>query len=177
MTPNPSLISGVLIAAIAGAVGHQTIYRDSRRTMTVLQAQLADFQQTQGLREEVARSLAEIEEFRNRFSQNPDTEWLVGEVSRLAERAEIQLTTILPASPKKVEGLEGLMTLSVALEFTASYHQLGKFLSIVESAPVLIRVDELTLARSEQGRAKVQLTVSTLYVPAGVPPISGPRTG
>lgn len=177
MTPKPALISGVLVAAIAGYVGHQTIYRDYRRTMTVLRAQLTDYQQTQGSRVQVAQSLQEIERLRKRFPQNLETEWLLREISRLAEEAHLQLTTILPTSPKKVLGVEEVMTLSVALEFTASYHQLGKFLSILESAPVFIRVDELILARNEQGLAKVQLTLSTVYVPAGLPPIPGPRTG
>lgn len=177
MTPNPSLISGLLVAAITGYVGHQTIYKDYRRTMTTLRAQLTDQQQTQGIREQAAKSLQEIERLRKRLPQNPETEWLMREVSRLAEEADIQLTTILPVGPKQVVGLEGVMTLSVALEFTASYHRLGKFLSMVESAPAFIRVDELLLARNEGGRAKVQLTVSTLYVPAGAPPIPGPRKG
>lgn len=177
MTPKPALISGLLVAAIAGYLGHRTIYRDYQRTMTTLRAQLTDQQQTQGLREQAAQSLQEIERFRKQLPPQPETEWLMREVSRLAEEAGIQLTTILPANPKKVEGLEGVMTLTVALDFTAPYHQLGKFLSVVESAPVFIRVDELMLARNEQGRAKVQLTVGTLYVPSGVPPISGPRKG
>ena len=177
MTPNPSLISGVLVAAITGYVGHQTIYRDYRRTMTTLRAQLTDQQQTQGLREQMAKSLHEVERLRTRLPQNPETEWLMREIGRLAEEAGIQLTTILPVGPKQVVGLEGVMTLSVALEFTAFYHQLGAFLSRVESAPAFIRVDELILARTGEGLAKVQLTVSTLYVPAGAPPIPGPRKG
>lgn len=177
MTPNPSLISGVLVAAITGYVGHQTIYRDAQRTMTTLRAQLTDQQQTQGVREQAAKSLQEIERLRQRLPQTLETEWLVREVSRLAEEADLRLATILPISPKQVVGLEGVMTLSVALEFTASYHQLGKLLSMVESAPAFIRVDELILARTGEGLAKVQLTVSTLHVPAGAPPIPGLRKG
>lgn len=177
MTPNPALISGLLVAAITGYVGHRTIYRDYQRTMTTLRAQLTDQQQTQGFRGQVATSLAEIEHLRKRLPQNLETEWLVREVSRLAEGADVQLITILPLSSKQVGGVEGVMTLSVALEFTASYHQLGKFLSMVEGAPAFIRVDELILARTGEGLAKVQLTVSTLYVPAGAPPIPGLRKG
>jgi len=177
MTPTPSLISGVLVAAITGYVGHQTIYRDYQRTMTTLRAQLTDRQQTQGFREQTAKSLQEIEQLRTRLPQNLETEWLVREVSRLAEEADVQLITILPISSRQVAGVEGVLTLSVALEFTASYHQLGKFLSTVESAPAFIRVDELILARTGEGLAKVQLTVSTLYVPAGTPPIPGLRKG
>lgn len=166
MAPKPTAISGLLVMALAGYVGHQMIYRTYQRQRQALQARMADQQQAQTLRTQAARAIEEIEQFRKRLPAEPEPEWLVREVNRLADETHIQLTTIAPTPPRALEGLDGCMTLTITVHFAASYRQLDTFVSALEHAPVFLRVDELTLTRSGEGTANIQLTISTVYVPS-----------
>lgn len=162
MTLKPAMVSGLLIAAITGYVGYHAIYLKQQGQLRVMQAQLQEQQQTQALREQVAGALSEVERLRKHLPQELDTGWLGREVNRLAEEAGIQLASITPQSPRK---LEAATVLTVTLRLTTSYHRLGKFVGMLESAPTFLQVNEAILTRNADGMADVQLTVSTLHVP------------
>jgi len=159
----PTVVSGIIVLALAGYFGyHNWFYLPSQKTLRQLQESLAQARQTQELRVRVAGLLDEMEGLRKRLPHEPETEWLLGEVSRLAEEEQVRLTSIVPQSPRQVGELTQL---AVLLQFDASYHQLGKFLSRVESSPRFIQVEELEMSRSRPGSAQVRLLVTTVHVP------------
>jgi len=174
MMRNPLAMSWLLVMVLAGYVGYRTIYQTHQQRWQALQARMADEQQTQTLRAQVARVVAEVEQFRKRLPPEPEPGWLVQEVTRLADEAGVQLATIAPISPRTIEGLDGCVVLAVTVNFAASYHQLGTFVSALEHAPVFLRIDELQLARSGEGMANIELTVGSVYVPSlSVQPVAG----
>lgn len=158
----PALVSGAIVLAFAGYFGYNHVYLQEQQEVSKLREQLTEQQQTQELRSQVALSLEQIERFRKRLPTEPETEWLVREVGRLAEEAGVHLTSIVPQSPKK---LEEFTHLAVALQFAASYHRLGKFISILENSPAFLKVEALEVSRVQGATAQVGLTVSTLYSP------------
>ncbi len=157
----PSLITGAIVLAFAWHVGYHH-YQESQHAIATIARHLREEQATQALRAGVAQSLGELEQFRRQLSPARDTEWLVGEVSRLAQDAGIRLSAIVQQEPRTVQGFTHL---AVTLQVNASYHQLGQFVSTLENAPVFLRVDEVTLDRKDQEGASVRMTVSTLYMP------------
>ena len=163
MTLKPSRLSGVIILALAGAVGYQMIYLRTQRQIGVLKQELTQAEQAQALRAQLAASLTDIERFRKRLPPEPETGWLLHAIGSLAQETDIQLTTILPQPPKP---LQDFTYLAVNLQFTTSYRNLAKLLDLVEHANAFIRVDEVELARTPQETAQVKLVVSTLSVPA-----------
>ncbi len=107
-----------------------------------------------------------MELYRRRLAPEQDVVWLLRTVGELANEADIHLSTISPQPPKH----RGEFTqVSVSLRLTASYHQLGQFLSRLESAEHLLRVDKLNLSPKASGdgasEADVDLVVSTMYLP------------
>ena len=162
MTFKPSLVSGAIVLALVGHFGYHTVYLSNQRQLNQLREQLTEQQRTQDLRVQVARSLDQVEQLRNRLSQEPDTEWLVREVGKLADEAGIQLTAISPVNPRK---LQDFTSLSVAFGFTASYVQLAQLVGSLEHSRLFMRVEHLDVVRNGQGTSQVKLTVSTFYLP------------
>ena len=160
----PSVISGALVLCIAGYFGYNVIYRRNQQQLDRLQAQLAEQQETQNVRVQVAQSLNQIEQFRKRLPPQAETEWLVGHINRLAQGAGVQLTSVNPQPPKSVQEFTWL---SVTVQFTSPYHQLGQFVSTLENAEPFLRIDGLEISPLRQGQAvDIRMTVSTLYIPA-----------
>jgi len=161
----PAWVSGVIVLALAGYFGYYNgIYLPNQKRLRKLQEQLTQQQQTQELRAQLAQSLEQVEQFRKRLPPEPETAWLVREVGKLAEDTGLQLTSIIPQTPRQ---LSELTHLAVAIEFVTSYHTLGEFISRLESSKAFLRVDELGVARGadETKPAQVRLIISTLYVP------------
>ena len=160
----PSMVSAVLVLCIAGYFGYNVIYLRNRQQLDLLQAQLAEQQETQNVRVQVAQSLKQIEQFRKRLPPQAETEWLVSQINRLAQSAGVQFASINPQPPKPVQEFTWL---SVTVQFTGSYHQLGQFVSTIENAEPFLRIDGLEISPPRQGAAiEVRMTVSTLCVPA-----------
>ncbi len=156
----PTLVSGLMMLALTSVLGYHNIYRPHQARVQALEKQLIEQRQTQELREQVARSLEELERLEQQLPREPETEALVREISKLAEEAGVQLTSIIPQSPKP---LRGFTHLSVQLQVVTSYHELGKFISVLENAKPFINIDELGLGqRDPSGSTQARMTVSTL---------------
>jgi len=171
-----SVVSGILVFVFGAILGWQRVHGPAEARLGEVTKQLAAERETHRVREQVAGLLRETEEFRKRLAPEPDSAWLVREVGKLAEAAQIELTSIAPQSPKPVQEFTGL---AVAVQFSSSYHELGRFLSVIESSYAFIRVDELSIAKDlrehdPDGRPLVKLTLATLHAPAAMLP-SGDR--
>ena len=163
----PTMVSGLIVLCFAAFFGYNTIHLQHRQRLQALQAQLNEEQATQELRVQVAHTLKQIERLRKRLPQEPETEWLVREVGRLAQGAGVQLTSINPQAPKP---LQDATQLTVSVQFTAPYHQLGGFLSTIENASSFLRVDSLDVspsrtAAADEHAADIRMTISTFHVP------------
>ena len=164
----PSLVSGIIVLALSGYFGYHIGYVRPRETLQQVQKGLKEAQQEQELRSEVAVSLEKLEREQKQFAPKADPDWLLQEVGKLTRDAGVQVTSL---SPQPIQKQSEFTQLAVSLQFEATYHQLGQFLSHVEHAEHAIRIDELDVSpqRANAGRAQVRLVLSTLYVP----PVAG----
>ena len=158
----PAVLCGVVVVALAGYLGYYGIYLPDQRKLSTLREQLTKEQETQELAGGLVHSLEEVEQLRKRLPQAPETERLLQEVGRIAQQEGVQLISIVPQEPK---GLQDVTRLAVTLKFVSSYHQLGRFVSGLENAPLFLLVETLNLSRDREDVAHVEMTVSTVYVP------------
>ena len=70
--------------------------------------------------------------------------WLLGEVSDMATKEQIEISSIKPGSP---EDMKLYTRLYVVLEAICEYAQLGKFISRIESSENFLKVEEINIAR------------------------------
>lgn len=165
MSRQPVVIPGVVVLVLAGYVGYHGVHRRYQQEMTQLQAQLHDRQEVQDMRTQLAGALGTLERKRQRLAPMPSVDWLVQEIDTIAAATGLRLTRIVPQRP---ESVDDFTRIAVSLEFSASYHELGTFVSSLESGPHLIHVDSLAIGRAaseEEGTSAMTLLVSAWYVP------------
>ena len=169
------LVAPVLIFALAWGIG-RGVYLQQHQEVAAIQGQLEEQRRLQRLREQVAQSLRQVEGLCTHLAPSPDTEWLIRQVTTLAQKTGVEVSSIVPQAPNPIQDFTQL---AVTLQLVTSYHELGKLLSEVESLPVLVRVEQLEV-RSEQGSmAQVRLILGALYAPPLVPGVTPqpPRQG
>ncbi len=168
-----TLTSGLVILALCAYFGYHVAYVRPGKAVELIQQQLTEARQKHELQQVVVSSLYALEQQRTRFAERADPDWLLQEISQLTKAAGLEARAVSP-HPAQTRG--DVTVLRVSLQFSATYHELGRFLSRIESHPRFLQVDDLQLiARgAESGHADVRLTLSTLHVPpeliVGFPP-------
>ena len=166
MRPVPAFVA--IMVVLAGGIGYYGIHLPKEHEVRVIQTQIAEERASQGTQEEVAALLAQIERYRHRLPTDADPSWLAQEVVSVAQKLDVQLTSITQEPPQQ---LDRYTRLAVNLQLTASYHQLGAFLDEIERSPRFIHVDRLSVDRSDgDEKGLILVTLSTVVVP---PIISG----
>ena len=143
--------------------------------------------EVQKLREEIIRTerdlthLKTLEENRSRLAvqvemkylETPPQEQLPELLERIAQTARVSkvaLSSLKPSADLNAlsPGLSGYLELPLSIQFSAGYHQIGKFLDALESSEDLLRVQKLEI-RSASGdvlKHKANLTLQAYLVPA-----------
>lgn len=169
----PSFLLGGIGVAVTVLLGYNMVYKPQEHQLNVIRAQVLEERVRQETAAGVAASLNQLEQYRTRLPSEPDPSWLVGEVVALAEASGVQLTTINQETPQQ---FESFTRLSVRLQLTASYHQVGAFLDHIERSNRFIRVERVDIGRNQDSNAQsaaVEMVVSTLYVPPGLSAVGG----
>ncbi len=160
-----TLVVGAMIVAFAGYFSYHSLYLPTRAARAQVPLALQKEQADQRAQADVAALVQNIEQYRRRLAPEADASWLVNQVVSLANAAGVQLSRIIPESPRD---LGGVTRLGVDLQFTASYHQLGTFLDRIEQAPAFIRVDRVELSNSggvePSSQRSIHVVLSTLFV-------------
>lgn len=161
------LIVLAIVVATACAIGYYGIHVPAKNEVRLIQQQIAEEQNSQGTKTDVAALLAQIERYRARLPEEADPSWLAQQLVTLAQQSGVQIASITQETPQPSDRFTRL---AVNLQLTASYHQLGAFLDAVERSPYLIRVERLTVDRTEgEERGRAQVTFSTIVLPPLVP--------
>jgi len=162
----PAVVVGAVGIALAGVFGYYRIHVSQQEQVRLIREQIAQERADQQAQGEVAVLLEQVEALRKQLAPEPTPSWLAREVVRVAEESGLRVVTIGQDAPNAYQQLTHL---SVNLQLTASYHQLGGFIDALERADHFIRVDRLTVnpSRNASGpdQASVRLVVSTYYLP------------
>ncbi len=161
---NISNVIGVIGVALVGLLGYNSFYVPQQRQAQQLSAEITQEQANQRTQADVAAQLQRIESRRARLAQEPDPSSLVRDVVTLAQTAGLQVTSLTQEAPQQ---RESATRLGVALQLTASYHQLGAFVASLEHSKHFIRIERIHITRPEQGEepATIQMVLSTLHLP------------
>lgn len=82
--------------------------------------------------------------YNKRIPAQRGVSWLLSVVSDMASKEQIELSSIKPGAP---EDRGSYTQLYVILETISTYHQLGRFLSRVESSEKFLRVEDINIKR------------------------------
>ena len=118
------------------------------------------------LLKQVSATQTKIGTYRKVFSEKNETSWLIDEINRMAGESGLTLLSVDPAPVS--DRTENYQKLSVRIETTGSFHQLGNFVSQTENHPVMIRVSNVRIdpgrpgADAEKGQ-HIQMVLSVFY--------------
>jgi len=169
MDPNRKrifVISAVII--MLALVVANSIFRSQSRRIEGLKAKVAEEHEKNRLLIEIGKMVEEIDSYQPRIPLERDVDWLRREVIRMANESEVKIVSITPKSPEK----RHLYTrLAVEMEVECGYHQLGDFVSKLESFKKFIsilKINSLSLyagaATGAERIAKARITISTFYL-------------
>lgn len=160
----PALVSGIIVLALFAYFGYHMAYVRPREAVAQVQHELTEAREQHELQTLVVTALQVLEAQRARFAERPDSDWLLQEVSRLTKSAGVDVQAV---NPFAAQARGDMTVLRVSVEFSATYHELGRFLSRVESHPRFLQVDDvqLTSQGSSNNRANIRLTLSTVFMP------------
>ena len=162
----PTFLLGIIAVAIVCSIAYTSIYVPAQKQVQVIQTQKSKERASQRTQADVAALLKTIEAYRKRLPSERDPSWLVRETVSDARKAGIEVSSINQEDP---QDFSGFTRLTVNLQLTASYHQLGAFLDEIEHGEPFIRVDRINLSRALSSRgeemASIKLAFSTIYLP------------
>lgn len=159
----PTLLLAAIGLVTSSLFGYHLMYAPKQEQARVIAAQISQVQADQQAQHELAALLLQVDTYHKRLPPSPDPSWLVREVVALGRTAGIDLTLISQQDPQPIEQYTRL---SISVQFQTTYHQLGKFLDILERAEPFIRVDRVDMSSPrETGDATAQLHLSSIYVP------------
>ena len=172
----PSFLVGAIGVALSGLLGYHFIYARSQGQASVIQAQITEQQANQKAQAEVGALLRDVERYRKRLPAEPEPSWLVRETVALARNVGLELASISPESPQVGPQVTRLV---IAVQFDATYHELGAFLDQIERSGHFLRIENIRLggptARAPE-RTTVSMSLSTLYLPPAAKLIAAPPT-
>ncbi|MCX5710138.1 MAG: type 4a pilus biogenesis protein PilO [Candidatus Omnitrophica bacterium] len=115
----------------------------------------------QALQEKKASNLKKIVE-------ESDIASLLQDISDIANKNEIKINQLKPdkivAGPKdKLPGMDKLTPMTITLDMTGDYHQLGKFINALEYGPNFVAVQEIKISSQPTDffKQKINLVLKT----------------
>ncbi|MFA5388253.1 MAG: type 4a pilus biogenesis protein PilO [Candidatus Omnitrophota bacterium] len=81
-----------------------------------------------------------------RIHQGTGVSWLLGEISGMASKENIEISSIKPGNPEDY----GLYTkLFVIVDITSNYNQFGRFIAAIESSEKFMKVESVNVKRMD----------------------------
>lgn len=157
----------ILIIMLAFLIGRNQIYTGNLEKIVVLKKQIKEEKKINEILEETSILEKKLQLHQRRSFPAADPTQLINKISQFAKEANINIGTFDSLSPiDKARYIE----LPLKMPFSCSYHQLGKFLSLIESNQGTIWVKRLNIEKTsattpeEERMLKVELTLSGIYL-------------
>ncbi len=94
--------------------------------------------------ENISGQLKRISTYGKAFSSEQQLPWLIEESNRFAAESGLTLVSAAPAGDQVVDA-GGYKKIALRIEAKGSYHELGRFISMVENSPRFIKVSSVNI--------------------------------
>ena len=154
------LLIGVTFFVLILIWGGKSIYKQSNQKLEVYKKQ----RQRVKLENKVGRKLNELVQLKKKMIVIRESSRFLAEVAKIAGQLNLKLTAI-SALPR--EKHNDFIKVSISLEIDTTYHELGMFVSKLESGDVLMAIDKLNVntklnkANANSPKILAKLIIST----------------
>lgn len=137
------IVSAIIIVALV-IIGSLFIYVPFSAKTKSLRAEILQERDKNVLIGKIRALGKHLKVYEKRIPQDAGVSWLLGNVSDMASKEKIEISSITPGSPEDY----GLYTkLYVMIDMASTYSQLGRFISRVESSERFLRVESINIKR------------------------------
>jgi len=144
---NKTLIIAIAIALISVWHGYNNIYKGTVTAIKKIKKDIYD----EGVSIDISKRLTvlnkEVKGYEAYFAKETDVLWLMDKVSRFADDAGLKIISVnsRPCSP-----LKSFLYCNVSVVTTGTFHQLGDFVSNIESSKDFMHVEKLSFEKSKE---------------------------
>lgn len=142
--PNKIIILSVAIGIIALMTGLVFIYKPFMDRTTSLRSEILRERDKNILIGKIRTLGKYLKVYDKRLPKDASVSWLIGELSDMASKEHVELSSITPGSP---EDYEFYTKLYVIMDTISTYHELGRFLSRIESSDRFLRIENIYIKR------------------------------
>lgn len=141
---NKLVIASALIIVLTAAIGVVFIYMPFSSKNKSLRKDILNERDKNILIGTIKGLSKHLKVYDKRIPEYGGVSWLLGEVSNIASKERIEVSSITPGNPEDY----GLYTkLFVTVDAVSSYNQLGKFIAGIESSEKFIKVENINIRR------------------------------
>ena len=144
---NRVLLIGIAIGLISIFYGYNKIYKGTINFIQQTESNIYN----EGIKIDISKRIEAFQralgEYKGYFAKERDTLWVVDQISRAANDAGLKVVSLNP-QPSVV--LKSFIYNSVNVIATGTFHQLGDFVSSIESSKEFMRVERMSVKKNEQ---------------------------
>lgn len=131
----------ILIVFFTAFFGFNFIYRPSIKNIAKLKTNLAGNKDLEDSIYQIKKLRENLDSYNSRLIKD-DVSGFLNRIAKIAESAQINLMSIKPQSPQDAGSYRKLI---LNISFKSTYHNLGRFISLLENSQSFIRIDECHL--------------------------------
>ncbi|MBU4311500.1 MAG: type 4a pilus biogenesis protein PilO [Candidatus Omnitrophica bacterium] len=142
--PNSIIVMSAVIVLATLAIGVLLIFMPFLNNRRSLRASILNERDRNVLLGTVRALDKHLKVYEDRVPEGRGVSWLLNEVSNMAAKEKIEVSSIKPGSP---EDRGSYTKLYVTLDTISDYHKLGKFIASIESSGKFLKVEDIKIKR------------------------------
>lgn len=164
MNMNVAMVPGLAMLAVSAFVGYSVIFVPTQKKVEYIQQQIVTEKENRRAQENMMGLVEELAQLRTALAESDDPSWIANEVVTHAQETGVQFSSVAQMDPKKINGYTHL---SVQFDFSATFHELGQLVDLIERSPKFIWLERLDMESPEEGEEQStgQIVFSAIYVP------------
>jgi len=137
------------------------VFKETRRLKSDIVATYDESKETEAQKVQLKEYRARYKEMNNMIIGPQDLPKVLESISRFADIASVRILRIRPVDVARSGGSEGDKFVRQKISITAKsgYHQLGRFVGLLESAPIFIDIKNLEVKGDQAQPGKQHLTI------------------
>lgn len=143
-TPNKIVILSTAIGIIALMISSLFIYKPFMDRTTSLRSEILRERDKNILIGKIRALGKYLKIYDKRLPKDASVSWLIGELSDMASKEHVEISS---TTPGLAEDYEFYTKLYVIMDTISTYHELGRFLSRIESSNKFLRVENIYIKR------------------------------
>ena len=157
---NKVLLAGIAIALVSMWYGYNKVYVPAKNLTREMKSHFSQ----EGVNTEISRRLVALDEqlngYKGVFAKGADISWLIDKISNAAVTSGLAVASL---ESKPLVAKKQFIYSSTDLTATGTYHQLGDFVSQLESSKEFIKVEKLTFNK-KKNLIKAEITISAYFL-------------